>query len=441
MELQSIDYGRTFPWVHLFRGFRIALDLRKMLLAGLALVLLAAGEWAFSIFPFAVETDAAVPAPDWPWHAGSRYGLPRPAASGLEGSPTGVGPAAPLLDRPLETLAVWAAQWDLVLRPARTLVDPAAVLFRTGLSWSDVAYAWTRLLWALCVWALFAGAITRMAAVQFARDQRVGLRAALGFSARKFLSFVCAPLLPLAGIGVLWTLCLLGGLVGRIPEAGGAIVGALWGLPLLLGFLMTLILIGVAVGWPLMYATISAEGSDAFDGFSRSYSYVYSRPWHYLWYALVALVYGSILIVFVSLAAWLVAHLAAWAVASGMGPERVAALHARSADFVAAPALPAAAADSMPLGSRLTSGWLGALSLLLSGFVYSYFWSAATIIYFLLRRTEDATDLGEVYLPEGSEPDPLLPLVGVAASDQPVIERPIRPPAPAPASGPPEPRE
>ena len=53
---------------------------------------------------------------------------------------------------------------------------------------------------------------------------------------------------------------------------------------LMLGLIMAVVLVGL-VGWPLMNATISTEGSDSFDALSRSYSYVYQVPWHCLWYA------------------------------------------------------------------------------------------------------------------------------------------------------------
>ena len=38
------------------------------------------------------------------------------------------------------------------------------------------------------------------------------------------------------------------------------------------------------------------------------------------------------------------------------------------------------------------------------GFGYSYFWTAATIIYFLMRQKVDDTDLDEVYLEEDHGP-------------------------------------
>ena len=55
---------------------------------------------------------------------------------------------------------------------------------------------------------------------------------------------------------------------------------------------MTLLLVGLVFGAPLMIPTICVEGTDSFDAISRSMSYVYARPWRYIWCKLVALVYG-----------------------------------------------------------------------------------------------------------------------------------------------------
>src|SRR5262249_30993958 len=59
-----------------------------------------------------------------------------------------------------------------------------------------------------------------------------------------------------------------------------------------------MLLVGL-VGWPMMYATVSTEGSDSFDAISRSYSYVFQNPWQYIWYSFVAIVYGAVLVFFV----------------------------------------------------------------------------------------------------------------------------------------------
>jgi hypothetical protein len=412
--VQTVHYGRLFPWVHLFRAFRIAIDFRKMILGGFALVALAAGSELFLNLLIAPQDQTPAQRVQWPWEMS--LGVPRPLEV----------PRA-FLDDPRGTLLAVGSYWRLALLPIRSIVEPARVLFATESGWPELAYAWTQLLWAVIVWAFFGGAITRMAAVQFARDEKVGMRAALGFAIRKFPSFLAAPLLPLFGIGLFWLICLLGGLVGRVPYAGDAIVGALFFVALGLGLIMALILFGVAPGWPLMFAAISAEGSDGFDAFSRSYSYVYSRPWHYLWYAVVAMVYGAAVIFFVSLAATLLVYLAGWGLASGMGFDRATALFVGAPEIVGGPALLGAVGDgSIPTGSMLVGVWLHVLAVVVVGFVPSFFWTAATIVYFLLRRSDDATELDEVFLSEEQDRDELLPLVGVAKSDQPLV---VRPPA------------
>ncbi len=76
---------------------------------------------------------------------------------------------------------------------------------------------------------------------------------------------------------------------------------------------MAVVLIGL-LGWPLMNPTISAEGSDSFDALSRSYSYVFQAPWHYLWYTTVALAYGAVLVFFVGLMGSLMVYLGEWGV-------------------------------------------------------------------------------------------------------------------------------
>ena len=56
------------------------------------------------------------------------------------------------------------------------------------------------------------------------------------------------------------------------------------------------------------------------------------------------------------------------------------------------------------IGAFLVSVWLYVLFLMVVGFGYSYFWSASTIIYILMRRNVDDTELDEVYL-EQTEPE------------------------------------
>ena len=73
------------------------------------------------------------------------------------------------------------------------------------------------------------------------------------------------------------------------------------------------------------------------------------------------------------------------------------------------------------LTARLIGLWTHVLFLGMVGFVYSYFWSASTIIYFLLRRDVDETELEEIYLEEEEEePFPsVAPSIGAAPPEPP----------------------
>ena len=407
-DVRELDYRRLFPWIELFRSFRIALDPKKLVLAALGLCAMSVGWYAISaVLQPRVGIDAQV-FQEWPWEQGTGYKTL--SAKADEGGLFGM--AHRIISEPHKLFEEVATNWPVVLRPAQTLTRPFAWMFDIEAEWSKLLMVVLCALWAAAVWGFFGGAITRIAAVQVARDERVGLMAACKFAVSKFLSFFAAPLFPLVGVAFFTVFCMVGGWVALAWYPGAFLAGALWGLPLVAGFVMVIIALGLAVGWPLMYATISAEGSDSFDALSRSYSYVYQRPWHYLFYALVAAVYGSLVIFFVVLITQFVAYFSQWSVSMGAGKEAVRDLFAaapKGDDWWAAFSGKDYADLLGPrkVGAVLTAAWLQILFMLMVGFIYSYFWSATTVIYFLLRKNVDATDMDEVYLEEEEEEQPL----------------------------------
>src|SRR5262245_23688901 len=145
---------------------------------------------------------------------------------------------------------------------------------------------------------------------------------ALRFAWSRYQSFVTAPLFPLVFIAVLVFFCVLFGLLVVFTGLVGDIFLVVLFVPLvlLIGLIMAVVLVGL-IGWPLMYATISTEGSDSFDALSRSYSYVYQAPWQYLWYCLVAVVYGALLVFFVGLMGSLMVYLGKWGLSQTPGAE------------------------------------------------------------------------------------------------------------------------
>ncbi len=54
--------------------------------------------------------------------------------------------------------------------------------------------------------------------------------------------------------------------------------------------------------------------------------------------------------------------------------------------------------------------WVDVVKTVAVGFLFSYFWSAATYIYFLLRQSVDATEMDEVAVEEEPESYGLPPI-------------------------------
>jgi hypothetical protein len=333
-------------------------------------------------------------------------------------------------------------------------LTPVVFLLKPGRTGAyNSLYLLTVIVWTLAVWALFGGAITRMASVQVARNEKISMRESLRFVWARYVSFLAAPLFPLVFVAFMVFLLSIYGVVFMIPWVGDIVVaGVGWPLVLLAGLVMAVVLIGL-VGWPMMYATISAEGSDSFDAISRSYSYVYQSPWSYAWYSLVSIAYGAVVVFFVGFVGSMIVYLGKWGVAQTPFIEK--ADREPSFLFAYAPTsfgwrtllLDGARVGGQPVvehgvineqayrryigvdpeyqnkdemtfanrvGAFMVSIWLYLFFLMILGFGYSYFWSASTIIYLLMRRKVDDTDMDEIYLEEDDTEEPYAAATGAA---------------------------
>ena len=313
--------------------------------------------------------------------------------------------------------------------------NPAGCLVWTLLAYRGVVwliqehwvYAAIYLLVAMCVCAVFGGAVNRIAALHFARDEKLSITQALRFSCAKFFSFFSAPLIPIGIILLLGVLIFLGALLMNIPWAGEIIVGVLFFLAILLGLAIAFLVIGFAGGAGLMYPTIAAEGSDSFDGISRSFTYVFTRPWRAAFYGLVALFYGVVTYLFVRLFAFLA--LSATHYFGGWGVfARGNELHpdANKLDVIwTAPTFGSlfgrfswdAMSTMQSAGAFIIGIWVFLVAALVAAYMLSYCASATTVIYFLLRRKVDATDLDDVYVEE-TEQEPMIPAEEPAAEEE-----------------------
>jgi hypothetical protein len=256
--------------------------------------------------------------------------------------------------------------------------------------------------WVMAVWALFGGAIARIAALYLARGEMLGPIAALKSAAMIWVSTIAAPSFCL-GVIALFALLLMA--VGFVSQLGllAFLAGLLWVVVLLIGVALAVFAIGLVVGWPLMWATIATERTDSFDGVSRGYAFTYQRPLHLVFFVIVATALGLLAQTAVSIfvgASFKAVHIG---IAAGASQDYADAL------LRGAP-LP----DNEKLGSLASAGgammrfWSGGLWAIAAAFPMAYLFSAATGIYLLLRRLIDSTELGEVALDEG-EPEQGLP--------------------------------
>jgi hypothetical protein len=282
-------------------------------------------------------------------------------------------------------------------------------------------------IWELLVWAIFGGAVARVAALKFTRDEAPDLPGALRHSIGKISSYSMAPLLALAGAAVFGVQLALLGWVMQLDFLA-MVAGFAWPFTLLLGLLMAILLIGALVGWPLMWATVGVEGTDAFDALSRSYAYVYQRPLRLLWYVLFAAVLAAVSMFIVKLFATSAISLGNWAVSWGLDDatyrrivnplpgelfpvEAAPATDALADTEIAAedgPALTPTEAPSGLQGSEWMAAkairfWKSLLGALAAGYQAGFLFVAAVGVYLLLRKDIDGAEMDEVYVEDEPE--------------------------------------
>ena len=416
-------------WRDLFNGFMVALDLRKCFLAlcGIVVTVILCGGLtivlANKIAPEAIEPPTDLMLHKW-WNT-------------------------------------QMASWDVIYSG---VPDPKNAEHTLGGQWIQyVPYTIGFVFLFLVVWSYFGGAIARIAAYEIAKDgERIETRKALQFSRKKFWSFFWAPLICMIGF-LFFAFCnyaggLLGGLLNWL-HIGAPLVALLLPFALLSGFIMALIAVGTFTGFPLFAPAVAAEGTDSFDAVSRGFSYVYSRPWHYVWYQAVSWAYGYVCIGFVILFAVLMCHLGIWA--GGEGFRACGLMHDGQFQAVANESWRfilsddhqsmdayrwepmALVSDPHPYGRLQTLAnqivgvnhvnpapmhadyelshqiaafiitlWLAITLGLALGYSVSFFFSQQTMIYYILRKKVDGIEMNEVFeeteeeAPTGDAPKP-----------------------------------
>lgn len=424
------DWRDSMPWLLLLRVTRIALDPRLLLLGAVGLILMIGGWWALGrIFgntdnPAAQEAIRLLGGGTWSLRAAapSTATLQADVPGGISGASTVYLPGGRWLP-----LSPFIGSWHLLSRPFHHALNP-------GLDVVGFTYALLCGLWGIAVWSIFGASICRIAAVRLARDERVTLGAALKHAAAKYGSYFWAPVFPLTGVVLVALPVAALGWLFRF-DAGIMALSLLWPLCLFAGLLMTIFLVGLYFGWPLMWATISTEGTDSFDALSRTYAYVYQRPLHFAFYALVVTAVGWLAAIVVQMFAFGVVYLSLWSVSWTSGAWRIESIEAalpqlgtefewfdpRVLALTNVPTeQPAEVSTAGQIGLSILAFWIGCVRFLALGFGIAYFWTASTGIYLLLRSSVDNTEVDAVFL-EGEQSHYGLPPLKRDAAGVPVV--------------------
>jgi hypothetical protein len=401
-NIRAVAWSDICPWLCIFRTFRLAIGVRALLMAAAAILITIIG-WSFLGRIFSVtENEMAStawlrPFVDSPWKEitifvpnkpsflTSSHQPSIPSSLNSDMQPGGsVSDPSKLLNQQLREKS--AQYVDPVFYPFKFLNQPLREGLAQEVNLKKVICLIFCGLWSLATWAFFGAAICRIASVQLATSERVSWSSALRHACTKYVAYFSAPIMPLVGVTLAALPVLVLGFIMYLG-LGVFLVALIWPLLLIAGLIMTLLLMGLFFGWPLMWGTISTEGTDSFDALSRSYAYVFQRPLHYLFYAIVAAVFGWLGWLLVQNFASGIIWMTYWSASWGAGDAQINAVMQRG-DIGAIGGA----------GAWLIHLWTGCVKLLAVSYLFSYFWTASVAIYFLLRRTVDATEMDEVFL-------------------------------------------
>lgn len=284
-------------------------------------------------------------------------------------------------------LGVWR-QW---LTPFSNVVGTGAYN-GTPWTWTKAATISFGSICSLLIWSAIGGWIARRSVVELGTRSTEEWGATWKVVRTRWISFTLALLSPLFII-----LTLLSGIwiIGTIAKLGtiGAATSAILMIPaLLLLFPITRVAMNWAFGLPLLFSAVATEKkADGFEGFSRGFAYISQAPVPMLLAVAIAHV-----ISLVGETALYYSVATTWSFIAGTYVWGAGATNADSIGLMTS--------EKMPLWMIVGNNAAFYLS---RAFCFSFFFTASTAIYLILRNTVDNTDIDQVDLLETVPPQEL----------------------------------
>ena len=296
-----------------------------------------------------------------------------------------------------------------------------------SVEWGEYVVLIVLVLGLMIIWSVFAGAITRLTALELGRGEKSGLKDSISFVMRKFWSYFWSPLTPILGVLFFIACNVAGGLLGKIEFAGEIAVAVGFPLAILSGFLIVFLGIVGVIGFILMFPAISSEGSDAFDAISRAYSYVLSRPLHFLSLFITLIVCGVILTFVAGYGACLVMKTSYFTVGLGMGGKLneirvfIAGLSGGSDTITSLNPM------SMRIAALFFMLYIVLIKIIVGSIIIAFTGSASTIAYLIMRKDVDGTEMDDIYV-EANEEDVAAEETAPELPEEPAVQQ--APPVP-----------
>ena len=380
--IQKISWADLCPWSIIFRTLPIATSFTVL---ALALFAVAATPMGWMMSEICLSSDAKAAKITELRNNTSPY--------------RGVFSDTPDGQEPLEMLGVRITGPREVFRQ---LVSPVRKMFDRNIGLGEFFYYLFGSLWTIAVWSFAGLGICRVCLLRLTRGEYAGLDDAFEFSVDNWSKAFGAVMAPLLAVGALCIpTFILGLLLGF--DLGVMLVGLLWFIVVGISIVMGVLLLGLLFGWPLMIASVACESQNSFDSMTRSFAYVLQRPFNYLCYALLAIVFGGIAWVIVASIADGMVGLTYWSVSWGanvtgedaMGVDRIDQLvMGMPLDAEGNPT------ETTPMyaGRGAISFWNAVIKSLAAAFLYGLFWCLSSAVYLLLRKDVDQTEMDEIFL-------------------------------------------
>jgi len=254
--------------------------------------------------------------------------------------------------------------WEMIrLNVPLDVLNPALVNAILSIQQNPTLLFW----WLPCIvliWIFCGGMICRMVAVRFTIDESESTINLFRFFRKRGISFVSSLIILVLGILCCFLPVKIAGWLLAVPGLK-YVVAVLLPIPLVFAFFTVILTLGLAIGFMMLFAAVSVDGSDGFDAISRMFSYIFQRPLHYLLY---------------------------WACCGILGWFGVALLQVLTRSTVKLYWSSATGPDLF-----LETFWLTLVWSIPVAYVFAWFWTSSVAIYLLLRRSVDATPLNEVY--------------------------------------------